>query len=257
MPMAPHVLVYSDSGSKDAAARAFIPGDESAGALPGFAVTTKLTTAQSQVNSRVHPSTLQASIACAIQNVELATGRSLGDPVDPLFLEIAPDVPTDTRSFIGIRYLGVTDWSMDALSGQLGSAHRAWDCHRRFLQNYGAFVLGIDRALFTERLSLLIEQRGVADVDELSPVDLQILVGRYRDLIEGMFARPFVQDPYAQLWNIIGVAFRAGPRSIWGHGIAIRAMSIGAATLGDEQPAPRMGESVVRSSSRQEDLLRH
>jgi pyruvate,orthophosphate dikinase len=249
MPMAPHVSIFGTTGSTGAAG---LSTSTPLGPTfsPGFAVTTRLPTPLAQVRGRIHPSTLQASVGIALRKVEKATGRALGHSRNPLFLEIAPE----GGRAASIQYLGVNDESVDALAQKLGDIRDAWDCYRRFMQSYGSEVLGVDQSLFAERVSLLKAQRGVEDIDDLSAVDLQILVGQFRDLIEGKLYRPLLQDPYAQLWCIIGTAFRAGLPA-WGNGIVIRAMAIGDDALGEQ--AALASEAIVRSPSRQEDLPRH
>lgn len=249
MPMAPHVSIFGDAAQTGTAAQSnstYVGSTRPS----GFAVTTHLPMPLSQVRGRVHPSTLQASVGIALRKVERATGKALGHSRNPLFLEIAPE----SGRLPAIRYLGVNDESVDALAQQIGDTREAWDCYRRFIQAYGSDVLGVDQALFAERLSLLKAQRGVDAVDDLSAVDLQILVGQFRDLIEGKLYRPLLQDPYAQLWCIIGTAFRSSLPA-WGNGIVIRAMAIGDEALGEQ--AALASEVIVRSPSRQEDLQRH
>jgi pyruvate,orthophosphate dikinase len=42
-----------------------------------------------------------------------------------------------------------------------GNPRFAWDCRRRFLESYGAVVLGLDRGLFQRQLDELVAAEGV------------------------------------------------------------------------------------------------
>ncbi len=213
MPMAPQVSIFNIPGISGSSAYGL---SAEADGAPGFTVTTKLAAPLSQASGRIHPSSLQSSVARALRSVELASGCALGDSSNPLFLEIAPDIEAHPPENIALRHLGVTDSSVDALATQLEDVREAWNCYQNFIQAYGTLVLDIDQSLFAERLVFLMNQRGVEHHSDLSAVDLQILVAQYRDLIEGKLGRPFLQDPYAQLWCIIGITFRSGMPSIWG-----------------------------------------
>mgnify|MGYP001812951680 CR=1 FL=1 len=108
---------------------------------PGFTITTE---ACRRVNARGWFPELDESIAAGIGALEAATGRTIGDPGNPLLVSVRSGAPVSMPGMMDtVLNVGMTDDTCAALGRLTGDEWFAWDTARRFVQSYASIVLGV------------------------------------------------------------------------------------------------------------------
>lgn len=109
----------------------------------GFTITTDA--CRAYLKAGEVPSELDGQVAEHIERLERRTGRSFGDPVDPLLLSVRSGGPVSMPGMMDtILNLGLNDASCDGLAERTANRHFAYDSNRRLIQMYGEVVDGID-----------------------------------------------------------------------------------------------------------------
>ncbi|MCH7564844.1 MAG: pyruvate, phosphate dikinase, partial [Gemmatimonadetes bacterium] len=162
---------------------------------PGFTITTEVCTAYFE-NQGGFPDGLEDQVAAALARVEELAGRRFGDPADPLLVSVRSGARASMPGMMDtVLNLGLNDETVQGLARVSGDTRFARDSYRRFLQMYGAVVLGIDHAHFEEILEVRKEDRQLALDTELDADDWGFVVAAYLAKVEEDLGRPFPQDP--------------------------------------------------------------
>ncbi len=207
---------------------------------PGFTITTEVCTAYFEGDGQL-PDGIEDQVAAALARVEDLAGRRFGDPADPLLVSVRSGARASMPGMMDtVLNLGLNDETVQGLARVSGDARFARDSYRRFMQMYGAVVLGIEHAHFEEILELRKEDRQLALDTELDADDWGFVVAAYQDRVEEDLGRPFPQDPRQQLWGAIGAVFGSwmNPRAVtyrrlhdipadWGTAVSVQAMVFG------------------------------
>jgi pyruvate,orthophosphate dikinase len=212
---------------------------------PGFIVTTEIFRCREVIESYAPAQRhFHEQITQHLRQLEQATGKTFGDPANPLLLSV--------RSGSSISQPGMMDTLLDVgnnleitagVSARTGNAWFAWDNYRRFLQNYGmAHDLTRDDfdaviAEFKRRLGIPLKR--LFSGDQMREVALA-----YRSLIEAAGVE-VIDSPFEQLLLAIrrvlaswespkALAYRRimGISDDWGTAIAIQAMVYGNLSAG-------------------------
>jgi pyruvate,orthophosphate dikinase len=207
---------------------------------PGLTIPTSVCT-HFYAHGQRFPEGLEEEVAAGIAHIEAATGKTFGDPDNPLLLSVRSGARVSMPGMMDtVLNLGLNDRTVEGLARASGDARFAWDSYRRFIQMYGDVVMGLPHAAFEDALEDLKEERGAALDTELGAEDWQRLVAVYKGRIEAALDRPFPQDPHEQLWGAIGAVFRSWqserarvyrrlndiPES-WGTAVTVQAMVFG------------------------------
>jgi pyruvate,orthophosphate dikinase len=191
------------------------------------------------------PDDVQADVLDALKFIEATTGKSFGNPTNPLLVSVRSGARVSMPGMMDtVLNLGLNDSTVVGLAKASGNPRFAWDSYRRFIQMYGDVVLELDHYLFEDALEIAKEDKGVTQDTGLDADDLQKLVARYMAIVEQAWGRPFPQDPHEQLWGAIGAVFGSWrsdrartyrrlndiPES-WGTAVNVQAMVFG--NLGD------------------------
>ncbi|WVT74131.1 pyruvate, phosphate dikinase [Sinorhizobium chiapasense] len=192
-------------------------------------------------NGRQMPEGLRDQVREGISRMEEVTGRVFGDTIHPLLLSVRSGARASMPGMMDtVLNLGLNDQSVHALGHDAGDARFAWDSYRRFIQMYGDVVMGVDHDVFEEILEDEKARLGHEQDTELSAVEWQHVIARYKEAIEEALGEPFPQDPEVQLWGAIGAVFSSwmNPRAItyrhlhgipaaWGTAVNVQAMVFG------------------------------
>jgi pyruvate,orthophosphate dikinase len=174
---------------------------------PGFTVSTAMCAVYYAEGERF-PDSLRAEVAEGLAHIEGLTGKSFGDPADPLLVSVRSGARVSMPGMMDtVLNLGLNDATVEGLAAVSGDARFAWDSYRRFIQMYSDVVLGLDHAAFEEALEIAKEDKGVQLDTGLEAADWQRLTVRYREIVEAQWGRPFPQDVHEQLWGAIGAVF--------------------------------------------------
>jgi len=174
---------------------------------PGFTISTPMCTRFYDEGERF-PDELTPQVATGIAHIEGVTGKTFGNPADPLLVSVRSGARVSMPGMMDtVLNLGLNDETVQGLSAASGDARFAWDSYRRFIQMYADVVLGLDHGAFEEALEIAKEDKGVSLDTELSAEDLQNLVRAYLGLVEELWGKPFPQDVHEQLWGAVGAVF--------------------------------------------------
>jgi pyruvate,orthophosphate dikinase len=207
---------------------------------PGFTIPTTVCAAYYDAGSRI-PDDVRAAIAEGLTHIEAATGKSFGDPTDPLLVSVRSGARVSMPGMMDtVLNLGLNDRTVAGLATISGDPRFAWDSYRRFIHMYADVVLGLDHGRFEEALEIAKEDKGVHLDTDLDAADWQALTAAYKALVEELWDRPFPQDVQEQLLGAIGAVFGSwqsdraktyrrlnGIPADWGTAVNVQAMVFG------------------------------
>lgn len=144
----------------------------------------------------------------AVQALERATGRRLGDPRRPLLLSVrsgaAVSMPGMMETLLNI---GLNDAAVQGLVRNTGNPRLAWDAYRRLVAGFGEVVMGLPAAAFEADLAAITATAG--DERELDFDAMRRLTQAHLRSLQRLAGQPFPQDPQAQLEAAIGAVFKS------------------------------------------------
>ncbi len=207
---------------------------------PGFTITTEACTWFYEHDGS-YPPELKEQFAAALAEVGRMTGRSFGDPANPLLVSVRSGARASMPGMMDtVLNLGLNDRTVEALAEDSGDPRFAFDSYRRFITMYSSVVLGVEHYLFEEALEDYKSRKNYHLDTDLSAEDWKHLTRVYADLVQKELGRPFPQDPEEQLWGAIGAVFGSWmtPRAIkyrelngipssWGTAVNVQAMVFG------------------------------
>lgn len=124
---------------------------------PGFVITTEAFrhTEPLFTNSYMQRDFVK-SIEQYIAGIEQETGKSFGDPSNPLFFSVRSgsfiSFPGAMKTFLNV---GMNEEITEEWAAKEGYGWTAWDCYRRFLQSWG-MAFGVNRDIFDQ---IMIENK--------------------------------------------------------------------------------------------------
>ncbi|MFC3069698.1 pyruvate, phosphate dikinase [Phenylobacterium soli] len=207
---------------------------------PGFTITTECCTYY-YANERTYPADLKDQVAQGLKKVEEITGKSFGDPANPLLVSVRSGARASMPGMMDtVLNLGLNDETAEGLAKLAGDRRFAFDSYRRFIQMYSNVVLDLDHHMFEEILDEHKERLDVTVDTALSAEDWEAVVADYKKAVEAELGEPFPQDPHAQLWGAVGAVFASWmndrakfyrrmhdiPES-WGTAVNVQAMVFG------------------------------
>jgi len=207
---------------------------------PGFIVTTEVFRCREVIESYAPAQrNFHEQIAHHLQGLEQASGKTFGDPANPLLLSV--------RSGSSISQPGMMDTLLDVgnnmeitagVAARTGNAWFAWDNYRRFLQNYG-MAHDLTRDDFDAVIAEYKQRLGIPLKRHFSGGQMREVALAYRRLIEDAGVE-VIDSPFEQLLLAIrrvlaswespkALAYRRimGISDDWGTAIAIQAMVYG------------------------------
>jgi len=176
---------------------------------PGFTITTDVCRWYYAHEHRL-PDGFADQQRAALDRLEAAMGRRLGDAEDPLLVSVRSGAKFSMPGMMDtILNLGLSDIAVEGLARKSGNPRFAWDCYRRFLQMFGSVVLGLGKDDFEEHLDAFKKKKKAKTDQDLSAADLQALVKEYKALVRRLTGREFPQDPLEQLTLARDAVFRS------------------------------------------------
>ncbi len=174
---------------------------------PGFTISTAMCTRYYEEGEQF-PQSLRDEVAAGIQHIEGITGKTFGDPANPLLVSVRSGARVSMPGMMDtVLNLGLNDATVEGLAAKSGDERFAWDSYRRFIQMYADVVLELDHGAFEEALEIAKEDNGFTLDTELTAKDLKALVAEYKNLVEAEWGKPFPQDVHDQLWGAVGAVF--------------------------------------------------
>jgi pyruvate, orthophosphate dikinase len=120
-----------------------------------------------------------------IAYLETATGRQFGDRRNPLLVSVRSGAARSMPGMLDtVLDVGCTLRAVHGLIRMSGHPRFAWDCRRRFLESYANVVLGLDKALFANRLAALVAAEAAVGERALDGEALERLAGSDQQAID-------------------------------------------------------------------------
>src|SRR5205085_1170232 len=161
---------------------------------PGFTITTEACT-HYYANERLYPADLKAQVEAGLARVEELTGKSFGDPANPLLVSVRSGARASMPGMMDtVLNLGLNDQTVEGLAKLAGDRRFAFDSYRRFIQMYSNVVLGLDHHMFEEILDDHKDRLDVHVDTALSAEDWEAVVSDYKRVVQDERGEPFPQD---------------------------------------------------------------
>ena len=183
---------------------------------PGFVITTEACLEYFNVGRRF-PDGLWDSIVANVHILEEETGRTFGDPDNPLVVSVRSGSAASMPGMMDtILNMGVTDRTVAGVAKMMDDERPALDAYRRLVQGFGNVVLGIGKERFESQLEMAKTSRGVTFDYELDPSALRELITQFRGIIKEETGSDISDDPWVLLEQAIEAVFDSwnNPRAI-------------------------------------------
>ena len=150
---------------------------------PGFTLSTPVCQEFRQDGGR-HPDWLEDQVSHALVRVEALTDGRFGSAAAPLLVAVRSGAAVSMPGMMDtVLNLGLNDVTVMGLAAWSGDSRFAWDTYRRFIQMYGAVVMGIDHDCFEQILDAVKQRRRCRLDSELKAEDCRTLVREYQEMI--------------------------------------------------------------------------
>ncbi|HCU73351.1 MAG TPA: pyruvate, phosphate dikinase [Chloroflexi bacterium] len=183
---------------------------------PGFTITTEACLAYFEGNESF-PEDLQSQIDAALIDVESQTGKSFGSSDNPLLVSVRSGARVSMPGMMDtVLNLGLNTQTIAGLTKRTGDARFSNDAYRRFVQGFGAIVLGIDSRAFEAVIEAHKEAVQKAEDPELTAEDWETVTAQFKEIIKRESGEVFPDDPREQLTRAVQAVFKSwnGKRAI-------------------------------------------
>jgi pyruvate,orthophosphate dikinase len=183
---------------------------------PGFTMTTEACNAYLDAGEQL-PEGLWEQTLDALRAVEEQTGKTFGDPKNPLLVSVRSGAKFSMPGMMDtVLNVGLNDETVPGMVELTGNERFVWDAYRRLLQMYGSVVLGISDEHFADVMDERKEERGIKLDTDLGVEDWRIICDGFKAIIEREKGFPFPQDPYDQLELAAEAVFKSwfGKRAV-------------------------------------------
>ncbi|HEY3012457.1 MAG TPA: pyruvate, phosphate dikinase [Gemmatimonadales bacterium] len=175
---------------------------------PGFTIASNLCI--HYLENHQFPKRLQAQVENALQRLEAATGKHLGDGDNPLLVSVRSGAAVSMPGMMEtILNLGLNDVTVEGLTRQSGNPRFAWDSYRRFVQMYGSVVFELSKKPFEQILDEHKQRCRIERDIDLPVEEMQAIVRRFKQHVRAESGREFPAEPLDQLWGAIAAVFES------------------------------------------------
>jgi|SRR5271157_764191 len=135
-----------------------------------------------------------------ISQLERATGLTFGSSRRPLLVSVRSGAPVTMPGIMDtLLNIGLNREVLRGLIYMTGNPRFAWDTYRRYLENFGAVILGHDVAQFYTALHEAMAIEGITDEAELDFNSLKLLTENYEQIIQRDGGQQFPENVFDQL----------------------------------------------------------
>ncbi|MDR9502214.1 MAG: PEP/pyruvate-binding domain-containing protein [Desulfurivibrionaceae bacterium] len=207
---------------------------------PGFVITTEVFRCWSVIHSfsRARESLLRR-IKTSLEQIEAQTGRTYGDPDNPLLVSVRSGASISMPGMMAtIHNIGLNEEIAEAMAPAGRKKYLAWDNYRRFLQSWG-MTSGVDREIFQALMNKAKERYAVTKKAHFSPDQMRELALTYQQKVRSL-GIGIPDDPWLQLIASIEMVLTSwdtaktkeyrdlmGVSDYWGTAVIVQAMVFG------------------------------
>jgi pyruvate,orthophosphate dikinase len=175
---------------------------------PGFTIASNL--CLHYLESRQFTKRVRLQVEDALQRLESATGKYLGDGDNPLLVSVRSGAAVSMPGMMEtILNLGLNEVTVEGLTRLSGNPRFAWDSYRRFVQMYGSVVFDLSKKPFEQ---ILEEHKHRCQIErdiDLPVEEMQAIVRRFKQLVRQESGKEFPEEPLDQLWGAIAAVFES------------------------------------------------
>ena len=184
---------------------------------PGFVISTEACLTYLSNANRLLPAGVLTQVNEQMRDVELATGKTFGDPQNPLLVSVRSGSALSMPGMMDtILNLGLNQKTLEGLIAQTGNERFCYDAYRRFIQLFGKVALGVTDEKFDRIFEDVKRKAGVKLDIGLSTENLKEISQRFLQAVKEHTGKPFPEDVYEQLEIAIKAVFNSwmGKRAI-------------------------------------------
>jgi len=223
----------------------------------GFTITTETCGDYNDLGQKL-PKGLMQEVESNLARLEKATGKSFGDPKNPLLVSVRSGAKDSMPGMMDtVLNIGLNDEVVEGLARLTGNERFAYDSYRRLINMFGDTVMGVDHHHFETELSAVKNARGAKLDTDLDTTGLKEVVERYKRIYAQIVGDKFPQDPLVQLEHAIEAVFKSwmGDRAIKYrelndiHGLRGTAVNVQAMVYGNMGDDSATGVAFTRNPS--------
>ncbi len=182
----------------------------------GFIITTEACNEYLSLGEQL-PDGLWSQLLASLGEIETATGKTFGDPANPLLLSCRSGAKFSMPGMMDtVLNIGMNDETVEGLIESTGDPRVAYDLYRRLIQMFGSVVMHIPDEKFEEIITRARRQAGVRSDTELSADHWKEITEEFKNVFRFHTHHHFPTEPYAQLQMAIEAVFMSwnGKRAI-------------------------------------------
>jgi pyruvate,orthophosphate dikinase len=182
----------------------------------GFIITTEACNEYLSLGEQL-PDGLWEQLTASLNEIEAATGKTFGDPKNPLLLSCRSGAKFSMPGMMDtVLNIGMNDATVAGLIENTGDARVAYDLYRRLIQMFGSVVMHIPDDKFEEVITRTRKQAGVKTDTELSGEHWRAITEEFKNVFRFHTHHHFPTEPYAQLQMATEAVFMSwnGKRAI-------------------------------------------
>ncbi len=184
---------------------------------PGFVISTEACLTYLADKNHQLPEGVLEQVKYQMQQVETATGKRFGDPLNPLLVSVRSGAALSMPGMMDtILNLGLNSETLQGLIQQTKNERFGYDAYRRFIQLFGKVALGVPDEKFDSIFEEIKQKAGVKVDIGLSAENLQEISQRFLEAVHEHTGRPFPENVFEQLEIAIKAVFNSwmGKRAI-------------------------------------------
>lgn len=184
---------------------------------PGFVISTVACLTYLDTKDRTLPEGVMSEVRQQIKAVEKATGKTFGDPENPLLVSVRSGSAMSMPGMMDtILNLGLNSKTLKGLIKQTNNERFGYDAYRRFIQLFGKVAIGVPDEKFDIHFEEVKKRAGVKVDVGLNTAHLKEISERFLNVIKEHTGNPFPEDVFEQLEIAIKAVFNSwmGKRAI-------------------------------------------
>ncbi len=176
---------------------------------PGFTITSQACNAYLESGESLPPDVL-SQIGSALRSIEELTGKSFGDPSNPLLVSCRSGAKFSMPGMMDtVLNIGMNDDVVEGMTDLFDDRRFVLDSYRRLIQMFATVVMGASEEPFEEVLAEFRARRNVTNDSGLLVEDLETIVEKFKALVSRFAGRAFPSDPNEQLTMAVEAVFRS------------------------------------------------